>query len=222
MADAAPGLWGPPEPDDRPAGDEPAHSGRRGRFVAALAQAVDEKSYVDLTIADILACAGASRRTFYEQFNDKLDCLLAAYDDVVRAPLRAALTAFRQADAWPAQVRAGLAALLTALAERPAETRLWLVESLTAGRPGWRRHERTVARIVPYVDRGREVAPRGVWLPPGLAEATVGSVFAMLRSWVARGETELLPERLPDVTFMALAPFLGPATAAGHARPQIT
>ena len=58
---------------------------------------------------------------------------------------------------------------------------------------------------------------RGRLASPKLAEATVGSVFSILWSWVARGELDSLPDRLPDLVYMALAPFIGPREAADHA-----
>ena len=114
-------------------------------------------------------------------------------------------------------IAAELHATGASLVAEPIATRIWIVETLAVGEPGWHRHERTLTRVVPYVNQGRAAAPEGVWLPPKLAEATVGSVFSILWSWVARGELDNLPERLPDLVYMALAPFIGPREAADHA-----
>ena len=45
-----------------------------------MAQVVAEKGYPATTVADVVERAGVSRRTFYEQFQDKEACFLAAYD----------------------------------------------------------------------------------------------------------------------------------------------
>lgn len=214
MDEGASGRWGPPPPPLR----TPDDSGpQRARFMAALSEVLSDKSYTELSVSDILVAAGASRRTFYEHFDDKLDCLLATYDEAVRAPLEAARAAFAGPDSWPEQIAAALQAIVASLVAEPIATRIWVVESLTVGEPGWHRHERTLTRIVPYINEGRAAAPEGVWLPPKLAEATVGSVFSILWSWVARGELDSLPDRLPDLVYMALAPFIGPREAARHA-----
>jgi len=44
---------------------------QRGRMLEAMVKAVAEKGYPATAIADIVAGAGVSRRTFYEQFGDK-------------------------------------------------------------------------------------------------------------------------------------------------------
>ena len=43
-------------------------------------QAVAEKGYARVVVADVIERAGVSRKTFYEQFSNKEDCFLAAYD----------------------------------------------------------------------------------------------------------------------------------------------
>src|SRR5215211_3537803 len=53
---------------------------QRGRMLAAMATAVGEKGYAEVAVADVIARAGVSRKTFYEQFDNKLGCFLAAYD----------------------------------------------------------------------------------------------------------------------------------------------
>src|ERR1700677_3114544 len=52
----------------------------RGRLLVAIVDAVAERGYGATTIADIVALAKVSRRTFYEHFVDKEACFLQAYD----------------------------------------------------------------------------------------------------------------------------------------------
>jgi AcrR family transcriptional regulator len=62
-------------------------------MLEAIAQAVAMKGYAGTTVGDVIARAGVSRKTFYEQFADKEDCFYAActyvadslYDTVARA-----------------------------------------------------------------------------------------------------------------------------------------
>src|SRR5690242_3020391 len=82
----------PPVPDGRQArGSSPfglrhrtareaVMASQRGRVLEAMVKAVAEKGYAATTIADVVARAGVSRRTFYEQFRDKEACFLAAFD----------------------------------------------------------------------------------------------------------------------------------------------
>ena len=55
---------------------------QRERLIAGLAEAVAEKGYGGTTIADITRHAAVSRRTFYEHFDGKDECFVAAFDTV--------------------------------------------------------------------------------------------------------------------------------------------
>src|ERR1044072_9485639 len=52
---------------------------QRGRILTAMVEVTAERGYADCRIADVIAYAGGSRKTFYELFSDKEDCFLAAY-----------------------------------------------------------------------------------------------------------------------------------------------
>lgn len=45
-----------------------------------MAESIAEKGYRETTVADIVAHARTSRRTFYEHFNDRADCFLALFE----------------------------------------------------------------------------------------------------------------------------------------------
>jgi AcrR family transcriptional regulator len=52
----------------------------RTRLIAGLAEVLTVKRYADITVADVVACAQVSRRTFYGHFPDKDACFLANYE----------------------------------------------------------------------------------------------------------------------------------------------
>src|SRR3954452_23052879 len=62
---------------------------QRGRMIEAMAETVAAKGYAATTVADVVARAGVSRKTFYEHFRDREDCFLAAYDAAVDAVIGA-------------------------------------------------------------------------------------------------------------------------------------
>jgi len=53
---------------------------QNARMLHAMTRAVSEKGYAKVTVADIVALAGVSRRTFYEHFKDVEDCFVSAYE----------------------------------------------------------------------------------------------------------------------------------------------
>jgi AcrR family transcriptional regulator len=65
----------------------------RIRLMHAMATAVADKGYAAVTIADVVAQAGVSKRTFYEHFTGKDDCLFSCYaeaNDALATVVRAA------------------------------------------------------------------------------------------------------------------------------------
>ena len=54
---------------------------QRQRLLDAVLDVVGERGYAEATVADITTAAGVSRTTFYEQFRNKLDAFLTAYDE---------------------------------------------------------------------------------------------------------------------------------------------
>lgn len=104
----------------------------------AVARAVAQKSYAAATVADVIAIAGVSRRTFYEQFPNIEDCFMAAYVE----GMQSLLGAIRQAmhgvpeDDWRARTRMAIEAYLQVLASRPEAAWAFSVEAVGTGRQG--------------------------------------------------------------------------------------
>ena len=72
---------------------EELRASQRGRLICAVADCVAAKGYAETTVADVIALAGVSRKTFYEHFTDKEACFLASYDHGADAIHRAMLEA---------------------------------------------------------------------------------------------------------------------------------
>jgi AcrR family transcriptional regulator len=119
---------------------------QRRRMLAAVVAAVAEKGYGRASVADVIGRARVSRETFYEQFADKEDCFLAAYDVGVEMVLAAMRDGARTgggagpdgaagAPGEPPVERFGraLAAYLRTLAGQPTFARGFLIEVYAAG-----------------------------------------------------------------------------------------
>ncbi|MGZ4202871.1 MAG: TetR/AcrR family transcriptional regulator, partial [Thermoleophilaceae bacterium] len=137
---------------------------QRGRMLAAMAEAVAEKGYAATTVADVVGRAGVSRKTFYEHFNDKEECFLAAWDAGVETLIGALTRATLETDGrWQDRVRAGVRAYLETLAAVPAFARTFLIEVLAAGPRALERraavHKRFADLLRELHQAQREVAP---------------------------------------------------------------
>jgi len=104
---------------------------QRVRILAAMVTATAERGFVDVTVGDIVARAGVSRTTFYELFDGKLDCYLAAFD-VLTDELTATLaTSFASAVGDP--VQAAFEAFFATIEAWPAASKFCLVDVYAAG-----------------------------------------------------------------------------------------
>ncbi|KIQ37521.1 TetR family transcriptional regulator [Variovorax paradoxus] len=106
------------------------------RLLQGMAHAVAAKGYADTTIADIVREAAVSRRTFYEHFSTKTECLIALYETASRLALQAVSEAFDPAQPWHAQVEQAMTAYFDYLAQDPVLLRTLFVEILGLGMPG--------------------------------------------------------------------------------------
>jgi len=198
---------------------------QRDRVLEAMAMACAEKGYATVTVADVTGRARVSRSTFYELFRDIEDCFLAAYDVIYGKFLTAALTAYQQDLEWPRRVRAGVEAMLEFMAAEPAFARMCMVEPLAAGPAAVERYLTAVNVIATMLDEGRSVYRDAEKAPASMPKAIVSGAALVIREQILRGETERLPELLPEILYPALVPFLGQgealreAKAAGPFRP---
>ncbi len=62
--------------------EEQVAADQRRRLIDAMVQLAGERGYAASTVADIIAKAQVSRKTFYEHFSERKDLLLAAFDTV--------------------------------------------------------------------------------------------------------------------------------------------
>jgi len=187
---------------------------QRERLLAATMRIVAAKGYAATRVTDLTEEAGISRTTFYELFADKEACFLAAYDNAVDGLVRRISAAYEAERRWPDRIRAGLATLLEALAEDPAQARLGLVDVAAAGPAAQRRFRAAVQRLMPFFDEGRDFAPGGRNLPANASRMAAGAVVGLISDELVAGRAEELPSLLSDLLFATLIGYLGPDAAA--------
>ncbi|PTL58186.1 TetR/AcrR family transcriptional regulator [Paraconexibacter algicola] len=78
--------------------------GPRERLLTALAQSIREQGFRGTTVADVVARARTSRRTFYEHFDDRGQALIALFDAVNDVAIRAIAAAVDPTAPWTTQV----------------------------------------------------------------------------------------------------------------------
>jgi AcrR family transcriptional regulator len=189
---------------------------QRLRLIAAMLRVLPRHGYPRTTIGHVTAEAGVSRAAFYEQFEGKEKCFLAAYDLAGEWLCERVERAASDADEeWPARVRAGASEALRLLAANPAIAHLIAVEALQAGPAARDRQQACLGRLAAALRVGR---PDGGQLPQELEEMLLGGVVATIGRYVDAGRTGQLPDATAELVEYLLIPYLGPAETTRIAR----
>ena len=187
---------------------------QRARMLAAMVDVVAERGVANVTVAHVVARSGVSRRTFYEVFEDRDDCFLAAFGEAVERVSAIVVRAFECPGSWCARVRAGLVALLECLECDRGTARLLVVESLAGGRGVLEHRQRVLDRLVGVVEQGRTEAKGKPGGPPLLTgEGVVGGVLGVLHARLTQPESGGLVELTGPLMSMIVMPYLGQAAA---------
>ncbi|HEX7280190.1 MAG TPA: TetR/AcrR family transcriptional regulator [Solirubrobacterales bacterium] len=189
---------------------------QRNRIHQAMIEVVSKRGYPETRVVDVIGVAGVSRKTFYELFDSKEDCFLAAYDVLLENLLGEAANAFEAVPGvpWAERVSAALATLLDHLAEHPGEARFAIVEVLAAGPKALARRDAALRQFTGFLEAGR--SETSVELPGITSLAVAGGINELLYSEILHGAVGRLPSRLPDLMFWVTLPFLGAEGAAAE------
>jgi AcrR family transcriptional regulator len=187
---------------------------QRARMLDAMVQSVAEKGYARVAVADVVERAGVSRKTFYEQFANKEECFLAAYDDGVDRLLVAIDAALATlAPDWLAAARRAVEVYLDAMAASPGFARAFLIEALGAGPSALERRgavqDRFAAQLKAVHCRARTDIPEIPEVPPHTFRAAVGAVNELVTAHVLESGAQTLPELTDAVLDVHLALLVG-------------
>jgi AcrR family transcriptional regulator len=159
---------------------------QRERLYEAMIKSVNENGFVATTISDLVAGAGVSRRSFYEHFANKEECLMATYDALIGRLTARIVEAYDAEDEWTNQIEAFVRTLFEASSDRPDAARLVSVEMGAAGPAGIERWARDADRLAQFVTYIFEQAPGEGSVPAPIARAIVGALRTILYSRVRR------------------------------------
>lgn len=193
------------------AGAQVARS-QRERLVEAMTVVAARHGYAEASVARVVKQAGMSRATFYEQFENRDDCFLAAFRRAAE-PMREELGSGDEARGEPERPRAVLARTLSLAEQHPASTRLILIEARAGDKRVRAEHEELLALIERaielYLSATAERMP--IEIP---TRALLGGIGGLIGTRVFRSEAGGLSELLDDL----LAWFGSYAVPAGRQR----
>jgi AcrR family transcriptional regulator len=186
---------------------------QRSRLLTAAVSTVDERGYAGATVAHITRRARISRRTFYELFANREDCLAAVVEDAVRRVWAELPVAGMELLAWRERLRVGLGTILSFFDREPALARVCVVQSARGGPLMLERREEILEALAATIEEGRSEGVRGVECSPLTAEGLVGAALAIVHARLARGQREPLAGLLNELMGMIVLPYLGTAAA---------
>jgi AcrR family transcriptional regulator len=200
---------------------------QRARLLAGAVHAVDELGYANTTVTEITTRARVSRRTFYELFSNREQCVIAVLEDTERR-VRAEIAQTGIARlSWRERIREGVSLILAFLDRNPALARVCVVHSAGASQPVQRSRTKILAELAAaidddHTDRPTDSAAR-MDCPPLTAEGLVGAAASIIYGRLSHTEHEPLGSLLSELAGMIVLPYLGPTIAREeHERPTNT
>ena len=197
---------------------------QRRRLLGAVVELACEGGVQTVSVAIICGRAGVSRRTFYDLFEDRDDCLQAAFGDAVETARQAVIGAVVGGECgegngtgtgsgWSARVRTGLTALLSLLGQEPGLARLLILDGPGFGPKALEVRGKVLGQAARLIDQGRAEARADRAPPPLTAEGTVGAVLSVIHTRLLQQDPHPLTQLTGSLMALIVHPYLGPAAA---------
>lgn len=157
-----------------------------------MARCVATKGYADTTIADIATAARVSKRTFYEHFRTKQECLIALYENASQRGLNSLARAIEPDQQWPARVDHAVKAYFSHLAANPLLMRTLFIDVLAVGPEGLQARRKVHQQLAELIASTAEQpdSELNVWQ----ANAIIGSLTEIVLQAIEQDRVEQLPE----------------------------
>lgn len=182
---------------------------QRERLFAATVELVAKRGYRNTSVDHIVKAARVGSVSFYELYEGKEDCFLAAFDRIVAESVEAVAEAIAEANGWPEEMAVGLACLRDLIVAEPRRARIALVEVQAAGPRAYARYKEAVDQAAPKLREGREFSQEAAALPSALEEAILGGILWIAHQRLVKGELDAGNVLLEETIQIALAPYLG-------------
>jgi AcrR family transcriptional regulator len=182
---------------------------RRRRLEQALALAAVD-GYRELSAPQIADAADVPIDLFFELFDGKDTCFLAALDMLGEQLLGLAAHAGLRSQEWPHSVRRTILELMRFLAERPIYAQTIAESAFAAGPEAIERNLALAHGIARRLTAGAPEQARSALAVQGVA----GALSHTIRCQVASGQIQLLSVLSDYLTYIVLTPFIGAEDAA--------
>jgi AcrR family transcriptional regulator len=191
---------------------------QRQRLLAGAAAALAEHRYAEMNVEHVLEHSGVSRSTFYEQFDDKRECVLIAHEQAFDRLTAELLRACAGQAEWPAKVAAAITVAIDFAVRAPGEAQLLILEAVAADPVLVERVLASNDFFVGLLRNGREQCRQAASLPELTERALVGASTSVIGSRLLSDRADSLPALAPQLIQLILNPYLGNEEAARVAK----
>lgn len=174
---------------------------QRERLIAAMAEECAERGYAETSVAEIARRAGVSTASFYRQFKDRRECMLASFEELCGRLVEAIEGSCAGGEDDTEAAKRGLRTATELLAEDFPAARLLTVDIAAVGPDGVRLQHEAIARLARLLRKARgsadELGPTGdpEWIAVAAMVVFIGGrtvagehwrsedLEAMLKNW---------------------------------------
>jgi AcrR family transcriptional regulator len=183
----------------------------RRRLLEGMVAALKEQPYAEVTVSDVVRHARTSRRTFYEHFASKHDCLIAVLKDSNERTIARIAEGVDPHAPWATQIRQAIEAWAASVDTERDVTLTWIRVVPSLGDEARRLLRETMAAFADLIHRlsdTPELAAAGV-TPPSPEESVIllGGLRELIATCVEDGqEVGDIVDVATDVTTRILGP----------------
>ncbi len=207
--------WRPGASRRAPRRPAPVAEFQRGRLLKAVVELVSERDYARVTAGEVILRAGVSRKTFYDLYENRDDCVLAVLEESYAEIADVVTPAYLAHERWTEQLRAALEALVAFLECETAIGAFAVSYLVGCGPRDQQLRTAVLERLRGVLRDGRSQGKRGRELSPLTEEAVVGAVLAILHARL-RARLPCSSALTNELMWTIVLPYLGPASAAGQ------
>jgi AcrR family transcriptional regulator len=189
----------------------------RERILIAAAKLSGSDGYGELTVPRIRVAAGVSRRSFNSHFEGVEDCFIAALERKISSAFESAADARQAGKSWAGGVYRAIATLCVKIARDPLLAKLAFSEIFAPGLNGVHCRERLAKATVELL---RSEAPDSERPSQLAAEASIGAIWGVMHHHVVNGRAKQLPWLAATLSYLPLAPAVGPSDATDAIRTE--
>jgi AcrR family transcriptional regulator len=193
----------------------------RQRIMLAAARLAEDKGYTATTVVDISKLARLDARAFYRLYDDKQAAFDALHELLFRHIFASTAGGFAAGQTWPERIWHATLAFTHYIEQNQTFAHAAFVESYAGGAASAGRVNELVNGFTVFLEEGYRYDSATSAPSPLALEAIAAAVFELDYGQARERRVRHLSGLVPQVTFIALAPFVGSAQANAFIADQL-